>query len=425
MSDELNRALWDVPIPEPDDGAERSRRIVAAAFAERKSGPSELRGAMTPPTSEGRSRRPIARLALGLGIATLLVALLLSPAGAAVRSWVDDTFTASTPHPEPTLARIPGGGHLLVQTGEGPWVVQPDGSRRLLGDYREATWSPHGLFVAAVEGRTLTAMEPDGTPRWSITAPREIGVPRWSPSGERIAYRSGFGLRVTAGDGTEDRLLAGSTDAGTPAEARTSPASVPPAWSPTSEDALAYVTGAGRLRVLDSETGAVIAAAPALHKITWMDWADGGRKILEASPGALRLRPVLPAGHPTRPALGNARRLPLPPGATVVGAALAPRHPLVAASITYWKRHGTRSEVVLFRPGKGSRILLTVPGSLGQVVWSPDGRRLLAGWPAADQWLFLPLGRGMASAVGNISSAFAPGGRRTSYPLIEGWCCRR
>lgn len=428
MSDDrVRRALRDTAIPEPPEAAERGRRIVAAAFAERRSGArdgcSELRGAMTPTTSEGRGRRPVPRLALGLSLAALLAVLLLSPAGAAVRDWVDEALTASTPKPEPTLAKVPGGGKLLVQTGEGPVVVRPDGSKRLLGGYEAASWSPHGLFVAAVEKRKLSALEPDGTVRWSITAAQRVAVPRWSPSGERIAYRSGFDLRVIAGDGSEDRLLAGSTAAGTPPDARISPAYVPPAWSPTGEDALAYVTGAGRLRILDSETGAVLAGAPALRRITWMDWADGGRKILEAAPATIRLRAVLPAGHPSRPALGKARRLHLPPRATVNDAALAPQTPLVAASITHWRKHGTYSEVIVFEPGHGTRTLLSVPGSLGQVEWSPDGKRLLIAWPGADQWLFLPLGRGRGRAIADISRAIAPSGRPTSFPELEGWCC--
>jgi hypothetical protein len=425
--DALGEALRETPIPEPVDAEERGRRIVAAAFAERESGDqdarSELGGAMTPQTSERRGRRPIPRLALGLSLATLLAALLLSPAGADVRGWVDDAFTSSAPRPEPTLARVPGGGRLLVQTGEGPVVVQPDGTRRLLGDYEGATWSPHGLFVAAVKKRTLSALEPDGTPRWSITAAQRVAVPRWSPSGERIAYRSGFDLRVIAGDGSEDRLLAGSTAAGTPPDARISPAYVPPAWSPTGEDALAYVTGAGRLRILDSETGAVLAGAPALGRIVWMDWADGGRKILEASPGTVRLRPVLPTGHPSRPALGRARRLQLPPRATVNDAALAPQTPLAAVSITHWRKHGTYSEVLIFRPGQGPRTLLSVPGSLSQVEWSPDGKRLLVAWPGANQWLFLPLDGAKGRAIANISKDIAPSGRPTSFPQLEGWCC--
>jgi hypothetical protein len=388
---------------------------------------------MTPQTSERRRGRPISRLALGLSLAALLAILLLSPAGAAVRDWVGNAFTASAPRPEPTLARVPGGGHLLVRTEEGIVVVQPDGSRRRLGDYETASWSPRGLFVAAAKGRTLSALEPDGTPRWSITAAKRVALPSWtggsspawSPSGERIAYRSGFDLRVVAGDGTEDHLLAGSTNAGTPPDARISPAYVPPAWSPTRGNALAYVTGTSRLRILDSETGAVLAAAPALQRITWMDWADGGRKILEASRGKVRLRPVWRAGHPSRPALGTPRLLPLPSGAVVNDAALAPQRSVVAVSVTYWRKHGTYSEVLVFRPGRSPQTLLSVPGSLWQVEWSPDGERLLVAWPGANQWLFLPLGRGKGHAIANISRAISPDARPHSFPEIEGWCCRR
>src|SRR5689334_24178027 len=117
--DALGEALREAPIPIPADAEERGLRVVEAAHAERR---ASLAG-------ENRSRRPLPRLALGLSLAALLAVLLLSPAGAAVRDWVNDAFTASTPRPEPTLARVPGGGRLLVQTGVGPWVVQPDGSR--------------------------------------------------------------------------------------------------------------------------------------------------------------------------------------------------------------------------------------------------------------------------------------------------------
>lgn len=431
----IGRALRDAAIPEPREAEERGRQMVAAAFAERKSSDesrrSELWGAMTPTTSEGRRGHPLSRLALGLSLATLLAALLLSPAGAAVRDWVDEAISTGAPSPEPTLARVPGGGRLLVQTGEGPVVVEPDGTKRLLGDYETASWSPHGLFVVVAKGRTLSALEPDGTLRWSLTSDKRVafpgglmGAPRWSPSGERIAYRSGTDLRVVAGDGSEDRLLAGSIAAGTPPDARISPAYVPPAWSPTGEDELAYVTGTGRLRILDSETGAVLAGAPTLRRITEMDWAADGRKILEASRGTVRLRPVLRAGQPSRPALGKAHSLPVPPGATVNDVGLAPQRSIVAASVTYWRKHGTYSDVIVYRPGKHPRTLLSVPGSLWQVEWSPDGKRLLVAWPGADQWLFLPLGRGRGNAIAHISRSIAPSGRPTSFPQLEGWCCR-
>ncbi|TMK57137.1 MAG: hypothetical protein E6G51_08125 [Actinobacteria bacterium] len=416
--DPLAEALREVPIPEPAGTEERGRRIVEAAFAERTTsaqvGPSELWGARTPKTSERRSRRPLPRLALGLGLATLLAALLLSPAGASVRGWVDDVFTATTPRPEPTLGEIPGGGRLLIQSAAGPWVVQPDGSRRLLGDYEEATWSPRGLYVGVAEGRTLSAVEPGGTPHWSFTAPARVSDQRWAPFGTRIAYRSGQTLRVIAGDGTEDRMVAGSS------------AQITPAWSPLGDPTLAYVSGAGALRLVNSESLADLAAAPALDDVAEIEWAAGGKSILEASRQALRLREVQPRKLQPHPAIEFTHSLPVPAGATVVDAALAPEQETVAAVLTDWRDHGTRSSVVVYGPGETKpQRLLTVPGSLGEIAWSPDGRKLLVTWPAVDQWLFLPLGRGRESAVANISRAFAPGGRAASFPRVDGWCCQR
>ncbi len=415
----LKRALGEAPVPIPPNAEERGRRIVAAAFAERKSGDgsgrSELWGAMTPTTSEGRSRRPTPRLALGLSLAALLAVLLLSPAGAAVRDWVGDVVESTAPNPEPELARIPGGGRLLVQSAVGPWVVQPDGSRRLLGDYEEATWSPRGLFVATAKGRTLSAVEPDGTPHWSLTADARVSDPRWAPAGERIAYRSGEALRIVAGDGTGDRPLAGYT------------APVAPAWSPWGDAGLAYVAGDGVLRIVNSESGDRLSSAPALPDISRLEWGAGGTAILEASPRELRLREVRARKVAPGPALGNTRTLPLPsPGVSLTDAALAPERQAVAAVVTHWREHGTTSEVLVFAPGAAKpRSLLTVPHSLGEVAWSPDGHRLLVAWPGANQWLFLPVGRGEPRAVANISNAFAPGESAASFPRVEGWCCRR
>jgi hypothetical protein len=396
--DPLGQALREAAIPVPPEAEERGLRVVAAAYAQRQP-----------------QRRPVAlpRLALSFAIATLLTALLLSPAGAAVREWVDDVVTTSAPRPEPELAEIPGGGRLLVQSAAGPWVVQPDGSRRLLGDYEEATWSPRGLFVAAVEGRTLSAVEPDGDPRWSITAARRVADPRWAPGGERIAYRSGRALRVVAGDGTGDRLLARSA------------APVAPAWFPFGDAGLAYVSSAGMLRIAYSEDRGDFAIGLAGTSVDEIEWGGGGSTILEKSPGALRLQSVQLSKIQARPGIGDRRNLPVPAGATVVDAALAPERQLVAAVLTRWRDHGTRSSVVVFGPGGKPRRLLNLPGSLGEVAWSPDGKRLLVAWPGADQWLFLPVGRGEPRAVADISGAFAPGERAASFPRLEGWCCRR
>ena len=44
--------------------------------------------------------------------------------------------------------------------------------------------------------------------------------------------------------------------------------------------------------------------------------------------------------------------------------------------------------------GGGTRsVLLAKPGRLTGPTWSPDGHWLLVGWPAADQWLFIPIKR--------------------------------
>jgi dipeptidyl aminopeptidase/acylaminoacyl peptidase len=412
MRDEaLKQALREAAIPVPADAEQRGQRVVEAAHAERA----------VPNRGAAEKRRPLPRFALALGIATLLAALLLSPAGAAVRDWVGEVVESSAPKPEPELARIPGGGRLLVQSAAGPWVVQPDGSRRLLGDYEEASWSPRGLFVAAAEGRTLSAIEPGGAPHWSLTAPARVSDPRWAPTGERIAYLSGDELRVVAGDGTGDHLVNPDT------------APVAPAWSPFGTPEVAYVNAEGQLRIGSSEKEASRSGAPpdmaggvAGREVTQIEWGASGRLILEVSSNRIHLQRMRLSKLEGRSEFGARTALPVPAAASVVDAAVAPDRPAVAAVATHWRDRGTRSEVLLFAPGaEKPRSLLTVPGSLGEVAWSPDGRRLLVAWPGANQWLFLSVGRGRARAVANISTAFSPGGRAASFPKIEGWCCRR
>jgi len=397
--DALDKALREAPIPVPPDAEKRGLEVVETAYSQRQ---------------PRRRPVPVPRLALAFSIATLLAALLLSPAGAAVREWVDDVVTTSAPRPEAGLADIPGGGRLLVQSAAGPWVVQPDGSRRLLGDYDEATWSPRGLFVAVAAGRTLSAVEPDGTPRWSLSAAARVGGPRWSPSGYRIAYRSGRELRVVAGDGSGDRPIAAAT------------AAVAPSWSPLGHPQLAYVDGAGMLRIADSESGSTLASAPALPGVEQIDWGGAMSSILETSPRSLRLRTVQPLKLAGRPRLGPPRLLPVSPRATVLAAALSPHSDTVAAVLARDTPTGRRSAVVLFAGGEGrGRRLLDVPGDLGEVVWSPNGRLLLISLPVSDQWLFLPPGPGRGSAVSDVSKAFSPGRWVPSFPRLAGWCCRR
>lgn len=403
----LRELLREVRVPGAEEAERRGLAVATAAFRER------------PQATTPRRHHSPRRLALALVIAALATGLLLSLASASVRHWVGDVFSANeAPTPRPGLTAIPGGGRLLVHAADGPWVVQPDGSRRLLGDYGEATWSPNGLFVAVAAGRTLTAVEPDGTPHWSLTARGPVSDPRWWPGRFRIAYRAGNELRVIAADGTSDRLLARGT------------APVAPAWSPLKLLQIAYLEGAvhqpSRLVIADSENGEELGSAPALPAAFTLEWGDNGRFLLEASRHALRLRSLQISKLEQRIGIGPGSRLPLPRGARVEDAALAPHTGTVAAVVRIGTGRSTRSAVLVYRGIGSPRRLLTLPGRLSQVAFSPDARRLLVAWPEADQWLFLPLGRGRGRAVSEVAAAFSPGGAGVSaFPLVEGWCCAR
>ncbi len=76
----------------------------------------------------------------------------------------------------------------VTPPADGAWVVQNDGSKRLLDGYRNASWSPHGLFLAATRGDELRALEPSGKVHWSIGRLGRIRNPRWSFDGFRVAY---------------------------------------------------------------------------------------------------------------------------------------------------------------------------------------------------------------------------------------------
>lgn len=401
MNEERLRSLLrEAPVPGGEEAERRGLRVLEAALGER-----------SPPR-----RAVLPRAALALAIAGLLAILLLSPAGAAVRHWIGDVFDEGVPNAEPELSRIPGGGRLAVSSSAGPWVVRPDGSRRLLGTYREASWSPHGLFLAAASGRTLTAVEPDGDPRWSLTAPAQVADPRWSPSGLRIAYRSGRALRVVHADGSADTQLDRSV------------APLAPAWSPAGLNVLAYLDRGGRVVVADADSGRPLASAVALPGIMALQWGPRG-ELLEASPDSLRLRQIRLEKLGGGIRLGSVKPLPRPGSGRIAEAVLSPRGGTVALVRRLGGVAQTRTEVDLVDSAAGSvRRLFRTPGQLGEIAWSPDSKRLLIAWPQADQWLFVPTsGRGRLRAVAGISRAFAPGspaGRGVgAFPRVSGWCC--
>ena len=150
----------------------------------------------------------MSRLAIALAVGLLIAAVALSPAGAKVADLVHDVVQPGAQNARPALTSLPAPGRLLVTSAKGPWIVDQDGSKRLLGAYEDAAWSPHGWFAAVTRGRELTAVDPVGTVRWSLAARQPVSDPAWSTSGIRVAYLSGSLPAIVAGDGTDDHLLA-------------------------------------------------------------------------------------------------------------------------------------------------------------------------------------------------------------------------
>jgi hypothetical protein len=352
----LARRLNELRAPEEAEAELRSWEVVRAAYEER-----------TPVNPSPRNRR----LALAVAAGVLLLALGLSPAGAKVVDLVRDVVETGEPNAKPQLRSLPTAGELLVQSEDGPWIVRQDGSKRLLGDYDTASWSPHGVYVVVGQGRELAALDTEGNVRWTFPAPGVVREPRWSGSATdtRIAYLSGDDLRVIAGDGnpTTDHLIARNV---TP---------VAPVWRPIGYSkvtgslfVLSYLDGAADVRTVDADTGGRVSTTP---------------------PDRERL---------TAPSSGQSR-----------GPALSPDGRSLAAIRT--TREG--DQLSLRRDGH-TEVLFRARGRLTGPTWSPDGRWLLIGWPAADQWLFIDTQhRGRVVPFDRISEQFGGGG----FPGVAGW----
>jgi dipeptidyl aminopeptidase/acylaminoacyl peptidase len=393
LRDELHAAR----PPREAEAERRAWHMVRAAHAER---------------SPVRERHPGRRLALAALGAALLAVLALSPAGAKVGDWIGDVVD---PAPEPTsstLSSLPAKGRLLVVSGSGPWIVQNDGSRRRLGRFRDASWSPGGLYVAAARGRQLVALEPDGDERWVRPAPGRVSVPRWSPDGYRIVYRSGDELWATYGDNERNWLLARHVEA------------TPPAWRPgrpSPGQVVAFSSGA-RVRIVEVVEGRRVLGTTRpgpVPRELW--WTSDGRRLIAVSEREIRI-------HDARGRL--LRRRPLPPRLEAAGSAMdtAGRRLAVAAS----RANGRSSELLLYRLDRDTppRQLFAGPGVIEGLTWSIDGRVLALGRPEANQWVILRRrGRGglltVSGIVAGIRAKFAGGvaaGIAAPFPRLAGWC---
>ena len=267
---QLTALLRDTPVPDEREARERGWRVVRAAFGGAASGSGQA------------AREPARDRACGWPADRRSRA---EPCGAKVADLVHDVVQPGERNAQPSLTSLPASGRLLVTSSKGPWVVDQDGSKRLLGAYQDAAWSPHGLYVAATRGRQLTALEPTGTVHWSLAAPHPVTDPAWSPSGIRIAYLSGTSLRVVNGDGTDDHLVARGV------------ARVPPAWRPLrggvppgrsvvtgrGTNVLAYVDRRGQVLVRDVDTDRLLIRNPPGPPPTEVAWSSDGARLLSAS----------------------------------------------------------------------------------------------------------------------------------------------
>jgi hypothetical protein len=374
----VKRELERIAIPGEEGARERAWAVVRTAFAERE-----------PIRRPSRWPR-VAAVALALAAT---VAAVASPPGRAVLDEIREVVGVQ--RAQPALFSLPAPGSLLVSSQAGVWVVREDGSKRLLGDYREASWSPLGRFVVATRPNELAALEPDGGVRWTLARPG-VRSPRWAGTATdtRIAYVDRTGLRVVAGDGTADRLvLSGFRGA--------------LAWRPGRSFELAVAT-ARDVRLLDTTTRRTLWRRAHDGHIG-MSWSAAGERLLVASTRALRL-------YDPR---GRVRHELAPAGAPLSAAALAPS----GASLVFAQGVAGRSElrvVPRLRPGATAvRRLLAGAGSFGELVWAPEGAWVLVSWGEADQWVFVRANGGGIRAVSDVSAQF----RSRSFPRIEGWCC--
>lgn len=390
----MRALLSESEVPDAPAVEDRAWDVVSEAFEQRRS---------------ARAPRLSVRSRLVLAVAAVVAVGLtaLSPAGAEVADWIGDAFDPGRRDAQPALATLPAPGRLLVSSDRGPWIVQADGSKRRLGAYDDAAWSPRGLFVIVTSGRQLVAVEPDGDPRWSLARDAAVRSPAWSPDGFRIAYLSGRTVRVVAGDGTGDRRLARRA------------AAVTPAWRPHAEHVVAFADPEGRILTAQADSGRLLSRSAPGPVPASIAWAPDGRLLLAMAPGTVRL--LDRQGH-------LLRRIATPAGAKNEALAI---HPSGASAALSRHFHGARgdSEVVSVRlaPEGRTRRLFTGDGHLSDLAWSPNGRWLLIGWQEADQWLFLRSTKvKRIEAVSNISHQFDPAGAgRGAFPSVSGWCCPR
>ena len=390
---ELRRALQRIQAPDELEGLRRAWPVVSAAFESRE-----------PVAWPRRNQLPLLAAAVGV---VILAAALTSPGRALVGS-VKDAVTSETVRPKPALTSLPARGVLLVNSKNGPWRVQFDGSKRRLGPWWEGSWSPQAKYVVVTRGHELAAIDPNekGAIRWSLDRSGTVRAARWSrEAGDRVAYLNGHQLRVVAGDGTGDGPL------------RQLVATTAPAWRPGGDRELAFSTVDGRIELVETDSAKTRWRTDPGEVPTQLVWSEDGQRLLVLAERSLR---VLDAeGHQLW-----IKGLSVGPSGV---AFVRKRHRFVM--IRFSPATG-RSDLVLLQaerdPGE-ARFLYSAPGDFGTLAVSPNSHWLLVGWVNADQWLFLRLTASKVVAVSGIARQFgAPprvGPLSKAFPPSVSWCC--
>jgi len=387
---EVRGALQRIQAPDELDAQRRAWPLVRTAFDARE-----------PVTWPRRNLRPVFAAVL----AVFVSAAAFSPPGRALVGSVQDAFTDDKVKPRPALTSLPAPGPLLVNSQRGPWIVQFDGSKRLLGQWAEGSWSPRAQHVVVTRNHTVAALLPNGTVRWSIARSGAVRAGRWSPDGFRVTYLNGRELRVVAGDGTDDgslRRVVGAT---------------PPAWRPEGDHELVFSTVDGRIELVRTDTAKTVWRTAAGEVPTQLVWSEDGERLLVLGERSLR---VLDADGRKLWSIG------LPVGPSGV-AFVRDSHRFVM--IRFSPATGLSNLVLLQAetdPGE-ARVLYSASGDFGTLAVSPNGNWLLVGWLNADQWIFLRLSASKVQSVSNIVEQF--GGAAPSSPLSKSfpksvsWCC--
>jgi hypothetical protein len=381
----VKRELQRIEIPGEHEARERTWRVVQAAFAERQR--------VTWPRRHARS------LVLAAAGAAIIAAAVTPPGQSVVNTLRDAVGREKVVGVRPAhreLVRLPTGGRLLLNSRRGPWIVHENGSRRLLGSYRMASWSPHGKYVSVVgRGIEVAALDPKGNVRWAKGRKQRLAQPRWSFEGFRIAYLSENTLRVITGDGMQDWGL-GTADP-----------SVAPAWRAATHQ-LAWVGGDGKVRVADADARRVLWRASAFpDRVRALTWSSDGARLLVLGRSSVRTYRASGALIAAAPTKGQSTAAAFAPGSH--------RFALVIDTVVLL----VDADTLRFP----SRALFTATTKLSGLAWSPDAKWLLVGWPGADEFVFIRVEPPKLYAVANVAEQFDPGTPAPQFPTIAGWCC--